>query len=69
MMMQNQQDLHKQNGYFVVYASDSEIENDHKVYYHDFGCTHPRELIATKYNRLMFKYFDSDIGKEMAENC
>jgi hypothetical protein len=48
----------------AVYASDAKFQEDYKIYYHESGCTGPREQIAIEYNRVMFKYLTQTYGKK-----
>jgi len=48
----------------VIYASDAKFQKDYKIYYHESGCTGPREQIAIEYNRVMFKYLTQTYGKK-----
>jgi len=40
----------------VSYPSDAKFQGDYKIYYHESGCTGPREQLAIAYNSVMFKY-------------
>lgn len=48
----------------LVFASDAKFQEDYKIYYHESGCTGPREQIAIEYNRVMFKYLTQTHGKK-----
>jgi hypothetical protein len=53
----------------VVYASDAKFEEDYKIFYHESGCTGPREQIAIEYNKVMFKYLTQTYGKKWVKTA
>jgi hypothetical protein len=53
----------------VVYASDAKFQKDYKNYFHESGCTGPKERIAMEYNRIMFEYLTRTYGKKWIKSA
>lgn len=48
----------------IVYTTDSIFENRYDTYYHDSGCTGPRENLAIAYNIFIFQHLTENNGKK-----